>query len=131
MLRDAGLVDSLLGIATQEQLLGHPVIGHSGEKFVSETLIGVVPAGTEASFYRTEAGAEIDRLLSHLGGEIWTIEITRSSSPTVEKGFHSACAFLKPKYGFIVYPGEERFPLGKEMEAIRLRALAQFLRRAR
>jgi predicted AAA+ superfamily ATPase len=130
MVRDTGLVHALLGIATKEQLLGHPVIGHSWESFATETLISVAPASTEASFYRTAAGAEINLLLSLPGGELWAIEIKRSSSPSVEKGFHFACADLNPKHRFVVYPGEERFPLGNETEAISLHALAQLLQRA-
>lgn len=130
MVRDTGLVHALLGIATKEQLLEHLVIGHSWESLATETLIAVAPAGTEASFYRTSAGAEIDLLLTLPGGELWAIENMRSSSPTVEKGFHFACADLNPKHRFVVSSGEERFPVGNETEAISLRALAQLLRRA-
>lgn len=114
LVRDAGLVHALLGLTSREQLLGHPVVGHSWEGFVTETLLELAPVGTEASFYRTSAGAEIDLVLSLPGGELWAIEIKRSSAPTIEKGFHFACADLKPARQFIVYSGEERFPLGPE-----------------
>jgi predicted AAA+ superfamily ATPase len=128
LVRDAGLVHALLGLTSREQLLGHPVVGHSWEGFVAETLLELAPVGTEASFYRTSAGAEIDLVLSLPGGELWAIEIKRSSAPTIEKGFHFACADLKPARQFIVYSGDERFPLGAGTEAIGLRGLAQLLR---
>lgn len=127
MVRDTGLVHTLLGIPSKEQLLGHPVVGHSWESFVIETLIAVGPSGMEACFYRTSAGAEIDLVLSLPGGELWAIEIKRSSAPTVEKGFHFACADLNPKRRFVVYPGGERFPLPNDTEAIGLRALGKLL----
>jgi hypothetical protein len=127
MVRDTGLVHALLGISGKEQLLGHPVVGHSWESFVTETLLNIAPTGTEANFYRTSAGAEIDLVLTLPGGEMWAIEIKRSSAPTLEKGFHFACADLKPKRRFVVYPGEERFPLGSDTEAIGLRELGQSL----
>lgn len=130
MVRDAGLVHALLGISGREQLLGHPVVGHSWEGFVTETLINLAPTGTEANFYRTSAGAEIDLVLTLPGGEVWAIEIKRSSAPTVEKGFHFACADLLPKRRFVVYPGEERFPLGSETEAIGLRELGRTIQAA-
>jgi hypothetical protein len=130
MVRDTGLVHALLGLSGKEQLLGHPVVGHSWESFVIETLLDVAPAGTEASFYRTSAGAEIDLVLVLPGGGLWAIEIKRSSAPTVEKGFHIASGDLKPKQRFVVYPGEERFPLGSDTEAIGLRALGQLLQTA-
>ena len=127
MVRDTGLVHTLLGIPTKEQLLGHPVVGHSWVSFVTETLTTVAPSATEACFYRTSAGAEIDLVLSLPGGELWAIEIKRSSAPTVEKGFHFACEDLNPKRRFVVYPGDEKFPLGSDIEAIGLRALSKLL----
>jgi predicted AAA+ superfamily ATPase len=130
MVRDTGLVHALLGLSGKEQLLGHPVVGHSWESFVTETLLALAPAGTEPSFYRTAAGAEIDLVLTLPGGHLWAIEIKRSSAPTVEKGFHFACADLKPQRRFVVYPGMERFPMGSETEAIGLPELGQLLQAA-
>src|SRR5207237_2522767 len=126
-----GLTHELLGLTNKEQLLGHPVVGQSWESFVIETLIAAAPQSTEASFYRTSAGAEIDLVLILPGGQLWAIEIKRSSAPTLEKGFHFACADLKPKQRFVVYPGHERFSLDSVTEAIGLRKLAQVLQAVR
>ena len=41
--RDSGLVHALLGIASLEQLAGHPVVGESWEGCVIETLASVLP----------------------------------------------------------------------------------------
>ena len=60
-------------------------------------LIAAAPDGTEASFYRTSAGAEIDLVLRFPGNRLWAIEAKRSSAPKVEKGFHFACEDLRPK----------------------------------
>ena len=129
--RDSGLTHALLGLTNKEQLLGHPVVGQSWESFVIETLIAAAPQSTEASFYRTSAGAEIDLVLTLPGGQLWAIEVKRSSAPTLEKGFHFACADLKPKQRFVVYPGHERFSLDSVTEAIGLRKLAQVLQAVR
>lgn len=125
--RDSGVTHALLGLTSKEQLLGHPVVGQSWESFVIEALLVVAPQGTEPTFYRTSAGAEIDLVLTLPGGELWAIEIKRSSAPALEKGFHFACADLKPKKRFVVYPGQERFPLDAQTEAIGVRQLAQVL----
>jgi len=130
LVRDSGVTHALLGLTSKEQLLGHPVVGQSWEGFVIETLLVVVPQGTEASFYRTSAGAEIDLVLTLPGGELWAIEIKRSSAPILEKGFHFACADLRPKKRFVVYPGHERFPLDADTEAIGVQDLAQVLQTA-
>ena len=122
--RDTGIAHALLGLRNKEDILGHPVAGRTWESLVVETLIAAAPEGTEASFYRTAAGAEIDLVLSLPAGRLWAIEIKRSSAPKVEKGFHIACADLNPAARFVVYPGTERFPLSHGAVAIGLAALA-------
>jgi len=116
--RDSGIAHALLGIRDKEDLLGHPVVGPTWESFVIETLITTAPDGTEANFYRTATGNEVDLVLTLPGGKLWAIEIKRSSAPSVERGFHLACADLKPDKRFVVYPGKERFPLNADTEAI-------------
>ncbi len=54
--------------------------------------------------------------------EVFAIEIKRSISPKVSKGFHSASDDIKATKKFVVYPGEDRFPLGHDTEAINLNA---------
>jgi hypothetical protein len=77
----------------------------------------------EASFYRTGAGAEVDLVLSWGDGREWAIEVKRSLAPKVGRGFRSALEDLRPDRSFVVYAGEERFPLGPGVEAIGLAAL--------
>lgn len=125
--RDSGIAHALLGIRDKEALLGHPIAGFTWESFVIETLINLAPDGTEAHFYRTSNGTEIDLILTIGGGQHWAIEVKRTSAPKVERGFHSACAEIRPTRRFIVYPGEERFPLDDTTDAISLGGLAELL----
>jgi hypothetical protein len=125
--RDSGIAHALLGIRDKEALLGHPVAGQSWESFVTETLIAAAPDGTEAHYYRTSTGTEIDLVLTLPGGKLWAIEIKRSSTPKVESGFHIACADLKPSKRFVVYSGTERFPLNADTDAIGLGDLGRAL----
>jgi predicted AAA+ superfamily ATPase len=122
--RDGGLVHALLGIEDADELAGHPVVGASWEGFVIENLLGTAPPRTAASFYRTAAGAEIDLVLDLPKRGRWAIEIKRGLAPKLDKGFHLACEDLTPSRRFVVYSGEERYPLGPGIEAISLRALA-------
>jgi predicted AAA+ superfamily ATPase len=124
LVRDSGLVHVLLGLRNKEDLLGHPVAGQTWESLVIETLIAAAPDGTEASFYRTAAGAEVDLVLALPNHQQWAIEIKRSSAPKVEKGFHIACGDIEPAQRFVVYPGTERFSVGNGVDAIGLPALA-------
>jgi predicted AAA+ superfamily ATPase len=125
--RDSGIAHALLGIRDKEALLGHPVVGQTWESFVIETLITAAPDGTEAHYYRTATGVEVDLVLTLPGGKLWAIEIKRSSAPNVERGFHAACADLKAKKRFVVYPGDERFPLNADTDAIGLVELGRAL----
>ena len=128
--RDSGLVHALLGIETLEQLAGHPVVGSSWEGFVLESLLSVLPWRTSAFFYRTSAGAEIDLVLEHGDGTLWAIEIKRSLSAKVERGFHNAREDLKPARAFVVHAGEGRYPVSEQLEAIGLREMMTELRPA-
>jgi uncharacterized protein len=109
--RDSGIVHALLGIPNYNALAGHPVVGASWEGFVIENILSAASAGTNANFYRTSAGAEIDLLLEYPGGQRWAIEIKRGLSPRPEKGFHFAREDLKPEQSFVVYSGKGRYPL--------------------
>ncbi|MFZ0743789.1 MAG: ATP-binding protein [Terracidiphilus sp.] len=127
--RDTGIAHALLGILDKEVLLGHPVVGQTWESFIIETLITTAPDGTEAHYYRTSNGTEIDLLLTLPNRELWAIEVKRSSAPKIERGFHSACADLKPHKRFFVYAGIERFPLDKTTDAIGIVELAEMFQK--
>lgn len=123
--RDSGLVHALLDIRDRDALLSHPVVGGSWEGFVIESLLTAAGDRAQGFFYRTSSGAEIDLLLAWPDGSLWAVEIKRSLTPKPARGFHSACADVRPARRFVVYPGAERFPLGEGVEAIPLRALAE------
>lgn len=122
--RDSGLVHALLGIPSAIELAGHPVVGRSWEGWVIETLLSVLPWPSSASFYRTSAGAEVDLVIEHAGGQTWAIEIKRSLSARVSRGFHTARQDLNPDRTFVAYAGDERYPVAKDVEAIGVRELA-------
>jgi uncharacterized protein len=133
MLRDSGLVHTLLGIGDRETLLGHPVVGASWECFVIENLINAAAAaghGAQASYYRSAAGAEIDLLLTWPSGAVWAVEVKRSLAPKVERGFHSACEDVRPSRRFVVHPGQERYSMAEGLEAISLMALMALVQAA-
>lgn len=127
-LRDSGLLHTLLRLDDSEDLLGHPISGESWEGFVIENLIRSAPDRTEASFYRTSAGAEIDLLLD-LGQKhgIWAVEVKRSMAPKVSKGFHVSIQDIRPRKAFVVYSGDERYPKAAGVEAIGLNELCGLL----
>ena len=130
-IRDSGVVHALLGIRDHAALSGHPVVGASWEGFVIENLLASCPAGTLSGFYRTSGGAEADLVVALPGGtERWAIEIKLGSAPKVTKGFHHARRDLSATRSFVVYAGEDRYPIAEGVEAIGVRQMAALLARA-
>ena len=127
--RDSGITHALLNIPNYNSLLGHPVVGGSWEGFVIENLMSVVPSRVQPYYYGTPRGAEIDLVLEFPGGAKWAIEIKRSSSPSISKGFYSGCDDVKPDRCFVVYSGIDSFSMGEGIMAISLPALMQELLR--
>lgn len=129
-LRDSGILHTLLGLVSLEDVLSHPVAGLSWEGFVVENIINSLnSAGLdfEPYFYRTSAGAEIDLLICLPGGRRYAFEIKRSLAPTPGKGFWNAHADLEPTWSYVVYPGDETYPLAKNVSALSVFNLATVL----
>ena len=112
-IRDSGLLHALLMNRTREDLLGHPQIGNSWEGFIIEQVIGFLPPGWEAYFYRTAAGAEIDLVIFGTQRKPIALEIKYSSAPNLSKGFWSAFEDLGCETGYAIFPGNESYPLGR------------------
>ena len=123
--RDSGIAHALLNISTYNDLLGHPVVGGSWEGFVIENVLSVAPESVQPYYYGTPRGAEIDLILEFSTTEKWAIDIKRKSSPSVSDGFYSACVDVKPDRKYVVYGGQESFPLGNGVTAISLSNLMQ------
>lgn len=122
--RDSGLVHALLGVASLDALLGHPICGASFEGLVVENVAAAAPGAT-CHFYRTSGGAEVDLLLAWPDGSLWAIEVKRSLAPKAKRGFYSACDDLSPARRYVVYPGQERWPLDDGVEVVGVDALCR------
>lgn len=126
--RDSGLLHALLGLQNHNELSGHPILGMSWEGFVIEQILSVVPPRTIASFYCTSAGAEIDLVLELSNRKkLWAIEIKHSLSAIPKKGFYNACSDLKPTHSFVVYSGDEDYPIKPNIKAVSLSSILQTL----
>lgn len=119
-IRDSGITHALLNLTTVDEVLGHPVAGFSWEGYVVENLIACLPAGNSPWFYRTAAGAEIDLVIEKNSKTKYALEIKRSLTPSLSKGFRQGCVDINATRRFIVYPGKERIPLSEDVAAIPL-----------
>ena len=83
---DSGVLHALLGLATVRDLQCHAIAGASWEGFVVEEVTAQLPPDAQLSFYRTAAGAELDRVIEHRSRKV-AVEIKFPSAPKPNKGF--------------------------------------------
>jgi len=108
-IRDTGLLHSLLGIQTEEDLVGRVERGESWESLCLEEIAAHLQPMDSLYFYRTSEGAEIDALVLKSGKPPIAFEFKTSSAPKVGKGFYNACKDVQAIERYIVAPIEESY----------------------
>jgi predicted AAA+ superfamily ATPase len=119
--RDSGLVHALARVPDADTLLGHPLCGPSWEGFVLEQTLARLPNNWRASFYRSAAQAELDLVLEGPRQQVLAIEIKRTLSPSLSKGYVNAFADVGATHGYVVMPDGDRFALRADVDALSLR----------
>jgi predicted AAA+ superfamily ATPase len=125
--RDSGLLHALTNIGSYNDIISHPLCGASWEGFVIEQILQNLPYKSEASYYRTSAGAEIDLVIETAKRETFAIEIKRTLSPKVSTGFKNGCEDIKPDKRYYVIPRGEAYPIDKNTQAIGLKEFLQII----
>lgn len=120
-IRDSGILHTLIGINTLDDLMKHSMIGASWEGFCMEQILNQMPRGWEAFFYRTAANAEVDLILQpQFEQSPICIEFKHSQAPKLAPGFWSAIKDLRPQASYVIYPGATVYPITKSVEALPL-----------
>ena len=119
-IRDSGIQHRLLGIDNHNSLLSNPILGKSWEGFVIENIHSVLPRRAETYFYRTAAGAEIDLVVKMPSSEIWAIEIKHGIAPKLNKNFSQTCEDVQATKKYVVYGGNDLFPIANGVTVISL-----------
>jgi len=120
--RDTGLLHYFLGIHESKALPVHPARGASWEGFVIEQVISafqLVSPDSQAFYWRTAAGAEVDLLIKR-GERLIPLEIKLHSSPSRRDvpGLVSCMKDLKLNRGYVLYPGEEEYSIGEGITVV-------------
>jgi uncharacterized protein len=122
-IRDSGLLHTLLGVTSQHDLEHHPKVGASWEGYaVEEVLKALQP--DEAYYWATHNGAEIDLILFKDGRRVG-VECKRADAPELTPSMRIALADLKLDQLSVVYPGEKKYSLAKNVEVV---PLAKFVK---
>jgi len=125
--RDSGLLHAILGIGSQNDLLGHPVYGASWEGFVIENILALLP-DWRASFYRSSSGSEID-LIIEKGNRRIGLECKAFPSAGISKGFWNVVNDLELNEVRIIAPVNESYPIKTDVLVSPLGEVVEYLTR--
>ena len=113
--RDSGMLHALLGVPSLAVLTGHPKVGASFEGFAIEQICAAL-SPRDPYFWATHAGAELDLLLTR-NGKRYGFEIKFTEAPRTTRSMRVALSDLGLERLFVVYPGNEAYPLDSRIEA--------------
>jgi predicted AAA+ superfamily ATPase len=108
-LRDTGLLHHLQNISTHDQLIAHPIRGASWETFVIEDVLRrqqLAHPDSQAYFWRTAAGAEIDLLIERVDQRIGVeVKTARGDHPRAVRALSEALIDVDAHRGWIIDQG--------------------------
>ncbi|MDP1605799.1 MAG: ATP-binding protein [Rhodocyclaceae bacterium] len=126
-LADSGILHSLLGIGSSQDLLAHPKCGASWEGFALHEIMRCTGARRdETYFWGLHSGAELDLLIQRHGdpGRRLGFEIKLTRSPKITAAMRSASEALQLEHLYVVCHGDgEPWPLAEGISAVPLAAL--------
>ncbi len=122
--RDSGLYHTLLNINDRSELITHPKLGASWKGFALECVIRHLQVDKESCyFWAVHNQVEVDLLIVQ-GFERIAFEFKYTQSPTLTKSMQTAFDILGIKEMKVIYPGEKRYLISKQIECV---GLEQFL----
>jgi len=107
-LRDTGLLHGLLSLPDWASLLAHPRVGASWEGFAIEQALATLQP-SEAYFWATHGGAELDLLFFHRG-RCYGVEAKFSEAPEVTRSMRIALEDLELDHLWVLHPGPHTYP---------------------
>jgi predicted AAA+ superfamily ATPase len=123
--RDSGILHTMLNIETEAQLQNHPKLGSLWEGMALEEVIRTFDDTlNEWFFWATQANAELDLLLLR-GGKRIGFEFKYTDAPKITKSMRIALQDLKLDHLFVIYPGENKFPMADKITAYGLEAIVK------
>ena len=116
--RDTGLLHSLLGLRTTEDLERHPKLGASFEAFAMDQVVRRLGAERrDCYFWSTYSGAELDLLVVR-GSKRHGFEFKHTDAPGVTKSMQIAREDLRLDSLDIVHAGTETYQLTDGIRAV-------------
>jgi predicted AAA+ superfamily ATPase len=126
-LADSGILHTLLGLESRQDLLGHPKVGASWEGFaIGEVTAHLGARSEECFFWKLHSGAELDLLVCR-GNIRRGFELKLTSSPRVTPSMRSALVTLQLAELVVIHAGAESYQLAPRIRAVALARLREDL----
>jgi hypothetical protein len=117
---DSGLLHTLLDVGDASVLPGHPKSGASWEGFVVDQVAAQLGAEPESlHFWRTQAGAELDLLVTRRGRRVG-FEAKWTDAPRLTPSLRTALTDLRLERLDVVHPGRDTYPMADHVRAVAL-----------
>jgi uncharacterized protein len=122
--RDSGVLNTLIGIDSKDQLRVYSKLGALWEGFALEEIIRTLNAEPEECyFWATHADAELDLLIMKHGKRLG-FEFKYADAPKPTKSMRIVLEDLKLDHLFVIYPGDKIFSLEKNIDLYGLETIA-------
>ena len=126
-LSDTGVLHTLLGIGTEEDLLGHPKVGASFEGFAIREVVRRLGARPEeCHHFSLHSGGELDLVVAR-GHRRHAFEVKHTAAPRSGRGMLSAADAIGIDRVVVVHAGDATFDLSPRVRAVSILRLDQDL----
>ncbi len=124
-LADSGVLHTLLGLESRQELLGHPKVGASWEGFALGEVVDHLGARPEECFFwKLHSGAELDLLVVR-GNRRRGFEFKLTAAPRVTPSLRSAQESLDLDELAVIHAGTESYLLAPGIRAVGLARLRE------
>lgn len=121
--RDSGIFNALSSIRSIAELAKSPKVGPLWEGFSLEEVINCLQIrADDCYFWSTHNEAELD-LLAFKHGKRLGFEFKYTDNPKITKSIHIALEDLKLDHVYVIFPGNQLFPLSEHTTACGLEVL--------
>jgi len=120
---DTGVLHSLIGIDSMNDLAGNALRGHSWEGFVVQQVRARFDRSVELRYFRTQDGSELDLVIVRGDRVVAAMEIKATDAPALSKGNHLAFEAVDAHLNLIVTPSAEDHPHGNGITVCSLATL--------
>ncbi|WP_031529578.1 ATP-binding protein [Dyadobacter crusticola] len=125
--RDSGMLHSLAGITSLEDLTGNIIVGNSWEGYVNQQIIAALPFDVKPHFYRTQDGAELDLVLVKGNTVKLAIEIKYTNSPSLSRGNTNAQQDLGNPLLLVVTPSADDFKMKENIQVCSIATVNNYI----